>query len=152
MVCLGNICRSPLAEGILRHKIQEKGLDWSVDSAGTSNWHTGQGPDLRSVSIALEHAIDIRNQRARQFVTADFDHFDLILAMDTSNYQTILEKAQGPVDVRKVQFILNFIYPEENRSVPDPYYDNNFPGVFKMLDLACQKIIETYNSDEEKKG
>lgn len=144
MVCLGNICRSPLAEGILKDKVKKKGLDWTVDSAGTSGWHDGGLPDSRSIDIARDNDIDITDQVSRKFVAKDFDDFDLILAMDASNYQNILLLATEDVQREKVKMIMNFAYPGENRVVPDPYYDNGFPRVYKMLDNCCDRIIEMY--------
>ncbi len=143
MVCLGNICRSPLAEGILKKQVQEKGLDWEVDSAGTSGWHVGELPDSRSIAIAKQYGIDITDQRSRKFQKADLDTFDLVLAMDTSNYNDILRLASAD-QAAKVKMILNFAYPNENRSVPDPYYNDGFEGVYTLLDLSCGKIIEAY--------
>ncbi|MDG2450446.1 MAG: low molecular weight phosphotyrosine protein phosphatase [Saprospiraceae bacterium] len=144
MVCLGNICRSPLAEGILKLKVRQNNLDWKVDSAGTSGWHEGDLPDKRSIEIAAKNGLDITDQRSRKFVRADFEDFDLILAMDSSNYQNILALAQNESDKDKVKLILNYAYPDQNRAVPDPYYDNGFPRVYTMLEKACQDIVQTY--------
>ena len=141
MVCLGNICRSPLAEGILKQKIKEKELSWQIDSAGTSSWHIGELPDSRSIATAKTYGIDIRDQRSRQLIAADLQEFDLILAMDTSNYNDILRLANK--DQRdKVKMILNFSYPKENRAVPDPYYNDGFEQVYQLLDTACDKLIQ----------
>lgn len=142
MVCLGNICRSPLAEGILRHKAP--GDKIYVDSAGTSNYHIGEAPDRRSVAIAKKYGIDITAQRGRQFQIADFDKFDLIYAMDQSNYAHILAMAPNESAKQKVHLILNEVHPGEAMDVPDPYYggDQGFDNVFKMLDLACDRIVE----------
>lgn len=142
MVCLGNICRSPLAEGILKKKTLEKGLPWTVDSAGTSGYHIGELPDSRSIEKGDEYGIDIRDQRARQFQATDFETFDLILTMDTSNYNNVCKLARSQEEKNKVKMILNFCYPGENRSVPDPYYDNGFERVYQMLDKACDRLIE----------
>ena len=144
MVCLGNICRSPLAEGILKHKVNEQGLDWIVDSAGTGSWHVGELPDSRSIATAQAHHIDINDQRARQFSRQDLEDFDLILAMDSSNYQNIVRHANEG-QKSKVHMILNFLHPGMNQSVPDPYYggDDGFEKVYQMLDQACDKVIET---------
>lgn len=142
MVCLGNICRSPLAEGIMQHKANEHGLDWTVDSAGTGYWHVGDLPDSRSIAIARQYGIDITGQRARQFSPADFEHFDKIFVMDTQNLRDVLRHAAGEAHWSKVELILNQIHPGENRSVPDPYYDDNgFERVFRMLDEACEAFI-----------
>jgi len=140
MVCLGNICRSPLAEGILKQKIKEKELSWQIDSAGTSGWHVGALPDSRSISTAKEHGIDISDQRSRQLKASDLQEFDLILAMDTSNYNDILRLANKE-QRDKVKMILNFSYPRENRVVPDPYYNDGFEQVYQLLDNACDQLI-----------
>ncbi|MDX1943177.1 MAG: low molecular weight protein-tyrosine-phosphatase [Saprospiraceae bacterium] len=148
MVCLGNICRSPLAEGILKTKIEAKGLGWQVDSAGTGSWHIGELPDHRSIAIAKKYNIDITYQRARQFSVNDFNEFDLIFAMDTENFRDILHFAKEESHRAKVQLILNLVYPGYNRSVPDPYWDDDgFEDVFQMLDEACEKIMDRYLED-----
>ncbi len=142
MVCLGNICRSPLAEGILRDKVKAKGLDWEIDSAGTSSYHIGEKPDKRSILVAAKHGIDISNQRGRQFHFPDFDAFDIIYVMDSANYNDIIRQAENDVEKNKVRLILNEVKPGFNQSVPDPYWDDDgFEKVFQMLDAACNKII-----------
>ncbi len=144
MVCLGNICRSPLAEGILKEKIKTAGLEWEVDSAGTSGWHSGELPDKRSVQIATKYGIDITDQRSRKVRSIDYEEFDLIFAMDTQNYKDLLSLASQD-EVHKIKLILNEISPDENRSVPDPYWDDNgFEQVFQMLNEACTVIIQKY--------
>lgn len=145
MVCLGNICRSPLAHGIMEYMIQSNNLDWKVDSAGTSGWHNGELPDRRSIDVAKLHGIDITNQNSRKFIQADFDDFDLIMAMDSSNYTDILKLARNEQDVQKVKLILNYVFPGENRAVPDPYYEGGFVGVYDVLKLACEKIIQEHH-------
>ncbi len=144
MVCLGNICRSPLAEGILESKIS--GLDIKVDSAGTGDWHVGEAPDKRSVAIALKHGIDISNQRARHFQAIDFELFDKIYVMDRSNLANVLALAPSSEARAKVSLILDEVYPDEHREVPDPYYGGNdgFQKVYDMLDKACDKIVEKW--------
>ena len=139
MVCLGNICRSPLAEGILKAKLPK---DYVVDSAGTGAWHTGQQPDKRSIATAKNRGLDITNQRARQFKVSDFDTFDYIFVMDNSNYKDVLSLAPTEESKSKVRLILNEIFPNENVDVPDPYYggDDGFENVFDMLDQACEAI------------
>ena len=141
MVCLGNICRSPLAEGILAHKTQH--LDVTVESAGTAGYHIGKLPDERSIEIAKKHEIDISNQKARQFSRADFDEFDIIYAMDTNNFAHLTSLTENQNERDKIRMILNEINPESFESVPDPYYggDNGFHIVYNMLDKACNKII-----------
>lgn len=146
MVCLGNICRSPLAEGILQHKIDTQGLDgWAVDSAGTSGWHAGELPDSRSISTAQTHGIDLTYQRSRQLQVADYDAFDRIYVMDSSNYQNALKLARNEADRQKVELIMNEVAPQRNIAVPDPYYGEfGFEQVFEMLDQATDAIIEKY--------
>ncbi len=144
MVCLGNICRSPLAHGILEKKIAEKKLDWQVDSAGTSGFHNGEPPHRDSIAIAAAHDIDIKGQRSRLFVQKDFQDFDLILAMDTSNYNHILRLTRNENDADKVKMILNYSHPGQNRAVPDPYYEGGFDGVFDMLEEACEAFLSAH--------
>ena len=142
MVCLGNICRSPLAEGILSSK--GKHLKIEVDSAGTAAYHIGKQPDIRSIEIANKYAIDLNQQRARQFSRADFDKFDIIYAMDSNNYAHLISLASSETERNKIRMILNEINPNAYQSVPDPYYggDNGFQDVYNMLDKACDKIIQ----------
>ncbi|TMM28623.1 low molecular weight phosphotyrosine protein phosphatase [Polaribacter aestuariivivens] len=142
MVCLGNICRSPLAEGILQSKINSNQI--LVDSAGTAAYHVGNLPDERSINVAKKYGIDITNQKARKFTVKDFDTFDIIYAMDTSNFTNIISLARNKKDEQKVKMILNESHPTENLSVPDPYYGGNqgFENVFKMLDEACEIIAK----------
>ncbi len=140
MVCLGNICRSPLAEGILQSKLSSG--NFAVDSAGTAGYHVGELPDGRSIEVARKYGIDITNQRSRKFVKADFDKFDIIFTMDQSNYGDIVAMSENEEQHEKVKMILNELYPNENRNVPDPYYGGNqgFENVYKMLDEACEII------------
>ena len=145
MVCLGNICRSPLAEGILKDKILAKGLDWEVDSAGTSGWHEGERPDPRSIRVGLSHNTDIRLQKSRKLVPADLKKFDIIFAMDSSNYQKIMALATTDEEKSKVHLIMNMVDPDMNQKVPDPYLDDNgFENVYQMLDRACDAFLERY--------
>ena len=140
MVCLGNICRSPLAEGIFKSKLQ--GYDILVDSAGTAAYHVGKLPDVRSIEVAKKYGIDITKQRARKFVVEDFDIFDFIFAMDSSNFQYLISLARNSDDEQKVHLILDALEVASNREVPDPYYGgkDGFETVFKMLDEACERI------------
>jgi len=142
MVCLGNICRSPLAEGILRSKLPSD--SFIVDSAGTGDYHIGHAPDPRSIQIANTYGLDISSQRGRQFRTSDFDAFDYIYVMDTSNFETVIKKARNPEDISKVDFILNEIYPNQNHNVPDPYHGDikAFESTFKLLDEACSQLAK----------
>lgn len=140
MVCLGNICRSPLAEGILSSKLPKD--KFIVDSAGTGNYHIDKNPDHRSIAVAKKNGIDISNQKGRQFSSKDFDNFDYIYVMDTSNYVNVIEYAKNETHKNKVQLILNSLFPNENVDVPDPYYglQNGFETVFEMLDATCSII------------
>ena len=142
MVCLGNICRSPLAEGILKAKTNH--LDVVVDSAGTAAYHVGEQPDIRSIEIANKYGIDLTSQRARQFSVNDFDEFDKIYVMDSSNYANIISLARDERDRNKVDVILNESNPKSFQSVPDPYYggENGFQNVYDMLDEACNIITQ----------
>lgn len=147
MVCLGNICRSPLAEGILKNKIEKQALSWQVDSAGTGDYHVGELPDSRSIEVAEKYNIDITYQRARQFKTRDFTDFDLILVMDASNYRNVVNLARNDEDINKVQLIMNVLEPGQNIEVPDPYWNNDgFEQVYTMLDKACDSLIERYQA------
>jgi protein-tyrosine phosphatase len=149
MVCLGNICRSPLAEGIMKNKIETLGLPWQVDSAGTGNYHAGELPDRRSIAVAKKYGIDITYQRARQFQIDDYHNFDLILVMDKSNYKNVILLAQNESDKKKVSLILDFSDSALDE-VPDPYWDDNgFEAVYQMLDVldeACEQILLKYNN------
>lgn len=142
MVCLGNICRSPLAQGILESKI-DVSMQIEVDSAGTAAWHSGNKPDERSILVAKKYGIDISNQKARLFTPDDFNNFDYIYVMDQSNYKNVMQLAPSNNTRAKVEIILNELYPDENREVPDPYYGgaNGFEEVYNMLDKACNQII-----------
>jgi protein-tyrosine phosphatase len=144
MVCLGNICRSPLAEGILKSKTKKL----EVDSAGTAGYHIGKQPDFRSIDIAKKYNIDLTNQRARQFSTRDFDEFDKIYVMDKDNYSKIISLTRNQEDMDKVDLILNEIYPEEYKSVPDPYYggDEGFQNIYNLLETSCEVIAKKYET------
>ena len=142
MVCLGNICRSPLAEGILADKT--KHLNLEVESAGISAYHVGQSPDIRSIEIAIKYNIDLSKQKARQFNKLDFDRHDIIYAMDTDNYAHLINLTSNDYERNKIKLILNEINPGLNKSVPDPYYggENGFQDVYNMLNQACNKIVQ----------
>lgn len=146
MVCLGNICRSPLAHGLLREKVLDHTLNIEVDSAGTSGFHVGEAPDPRMRETAKKFGLNIDDLRARQFTAQDFNEFDLIYAMDQSNLKNILSLATSESDKNKVRLILNESNPGNDLEVPDPYYggDQGFIDVYNMLDLATDKIIEKY--------
>lgn len=151
MVCLGNICRSPMADGLLKKKVNDAGLNVFVDSAGTSNHHKGQAPDERMRETAAQFGVPIDDLRARQFEVSDFDNFDWIYVMDHSNYQNVLRLSRNKEDHQKVKMILNEVWPGNNAPVPDPYYggQRGFEEVFDLLDEATDiilnKIKETLN-------
>ncbi|MBI6120267.1 low molecular weight protein-tyrosine-phosphatase [Salegentibacter maritimus] len=149
MVCLGNICRSPLAEGILKSKVDESQV--FVDSAGTAGYHINDTPDPRSIAIAKKNKLDITYQRGRQFKVEDFDKFNLIYVMDNSNFRDVISLARNDDDRAKVQLILDEIFPAENVDVPDPYYggDHGFENVYQMLDEACDKIAKQLKEEQK---
>jgi protein-tyrosine phosphatase len=150
MVCLGNICRSPMAQGILEHKANLANFPLEVNSCGTASYHIGEHPDARAVKTAKTHGIDIANYRGSQFSIADFDCYDRIYAMDYSNYENIIALSDNPQHQQKVDLILNLIYPEENMSVPDPYYggESGFENVFQLLDKACEVLIHQLHEQQ----
>ncbi|MXV49712.1 low molecular weight phosphotyrosine protein phosphatase [Pedobacter sp. HMF7647] len=136
MVCLGNICRSPLAHGIMESLVEKHGLNWEVDSAGTGNWHIGEAPDSRSIAIAKKYGVDISKQCCRQFRVSDFDYYDRIYVMDKSNLADVLNLARNMADEEKVKLLL------DTEVVPDPYYDHKlFDPVYQMIKRGCERII-----------
>ena len=143
MVCLGNICRSPLAQGIME-KYAPK--DWLIDSAGTSGWHASERPDTRSILTAKEHGIVIDQQRSRQVTPEDFRLFDIIFAMDSSNYSNLIQLAPEESVKNKVRLLLNEAYPGENRQVPDPYTggQEGFSHVYELLEEAIQSFLSAH--------
>lgn len=148
MVCLGNICRSPVAEGIMKDKAKKHKLDIVVASAGTSGFHEGEAPDKRSTLNALQHGIDIRSQKSRPLRKDDFERFDLIFTMDESNHINALLLSHKDHH-HKVRMILNESYPNSNKPVPDPYFGNDgFEEVFQLLDEACEKIALKIKNNE----
>ena len=146
MVCLGNICRSPLAEGILQDKINKAGLNWTVDSAGTNGYHIGEAPHRLSQKVARLNGINICEQKSRQFVKEDFDRFDKIYAMAADVMDEIKYIAGKKFIASKADLLLNEIYPGENRDVPDPWYgaEPGYHAVYKLIDEACEQIIKKY--------
>lgn len=152
MVCLGNICRSPLAEGVLRKMATNKNILLEVDSCGTANYHVGENPDPRSIKKALEHGIDISTLKGRQFVKSDFDTFDRIFVMDTQNYKDVIALARTRDDIDKVQLIMSQVYPNEKINVPDPYYGDydGFEEVYLMLQKACSAFLQKVPSIHER--
>ncbi len=149
MVCLGNICRSPMADGMMRQIVKERNMDVEVDGAGTASYHVGDPPDRRMQATALEHGVDISYLRARQFVAEDFDRFDIIYAMDRSNYNNITALGT-PDQIGKVKMLLDEIHPGKRLEVPDPYYggDEGFEAVFQMVKSACETIADKIESGE----
>lgn len=153
MVCLGNICRSPLAEGILKHKAKQAGLNWQIDSAGTESYHIGQPPHHLSQKVARLNGIDICNQRARRFVKEDFDRYDKIYAMADDVLEEIKRMSKEKYDPSKIDLFLNELHPGKNLSVPDPWYGTE-PGyheVYKIINEACDAIIGKYANEPSRK-
>jgi len=142
MVCMGNICRSPMAEGIMRDTASKNGLTCQIDSAGTINYHEGSPPDSRAIKKSKEHGIDISMLRARPFEVSDYNDFDLIYVMDVQNFKEVIRQARNDKDRAKVKMIMNEVFPDENIEVPDPYYggEQGFENVFQMLTKACEVI------------
>ncbi len=151
MVCLGNICRSPMAEGVLRYHANLNGLKIEIDSAGTGNYHVGEAPDKRAIQYMKSKGMDISNLRARQFSKHDFEEFDVIYAMDESNFQNIIRMATTQAHRSKVKMILNEVFENENRSVPDPYFGGveGFEEVFSLLDHVSTGIIKKWQVKSE---
>lgn len=149
MVCLGNICRSPMAQGILEQKVAKEGLDVTVDSAGTSDYHIDEEPDHRAIAKSKEYDIDISHFKGRQLQKEDFTEFDRILVMDTSNYNNALELTETDEEREKLQMILNLSQPNTNMSVPDPYFggEEGFENVYRLLDAACDVLIEDLKNE-----
>ena len=147
-VCLGNICRSPLAEGIMLKLISDKNLSIEIDSAGTSNFHAGETPDYRTLLNAKKHGVDLTPLKARQFSEKDFDDFDSIYVMDKSNMTNVLALAKNKEQEQKVELFLNTLFPNQNMEVPDPYFggEEGFEHVFNLVYSACEKMIEKYSN------
>ncbi|MBS1567048.1 MAG: low molecular weight phosphotyrosine protein phosphatase [Bacteroidetes bacterium] len=152
MVCLGNICRSPLAEGILQQKAQKAGLNWHIDSAGTNGYHVGEAPHRLSQKVALLNGLDISSQRARQFVTADLQQYDRIYAMAGDVVDEMKWIAGNKYEAGKVDLLLNELYPGRNKDVPDPWYgpEPGYHDVYELISKACDKIIEKYSTQKNK--
>ena len=150
MVCLGNICRSPLADGLLRKKIADNQLVVQIDSAGTTGIHAGESPDNRMCQTAKSFGVSIDQLKSRKFIVEDFDRFDLIFAMDKSNKDNILQLARSEEDRKKVRLILDMSYPNNNREVPDPYYggEAGFIEVYHLLDHATDCILEKLKNND----
>ena len=148
MVCIGNICRSPLAEGILKDKLEKAGINYFVDSAGIISYHVGEAPDYRSIEAAQRHGINISTQIARKFSAFDFEKFDLIFAMDNEVYDEIISFAQSSIHRKKINLFLEYAGYGFGSSVPDPYYGTkkDFENVFLLIDAACEKIISKFQN------
>jgi len=146
MVCLGNICRSPLAEEVLKRKAEQAGLNWIIDSAGTNGLHIGEPPHRLSQKVARINGSDISAQRARRFVPADFERFDKIYAMAGDVIGEIRQIAGKRYDPSRIDLLLNELYPAENRDIPDPWYgaEPGYHEVFELIDKACTAIVEKY--------
>lgn len=146
MVCLGNICRSPIAEGIMHHKIQINGLDWVVASAGTESYHIGCTPHRHTQEICRKNGLDISNQKARQFRKGDFQRFDIIYALADDVYEEIRRIGGKGADMSKVKLLLNELNPGKHESVPDPYYGgaDGYIFVYEIIEQACEAIVRKY--------
>ena len=147
VVCLGNICRIPLAEGVLRHKFNEAGLEVELDSAGTSDYHIGERPDKRAMANMVKNGLDISMLRARQFTVSDFDEFDHIYVMDQSNYINVVALPRNDAEKEKVDLFMNLGHPGENIDVPDPYFggEDGFQNVYEMLSQSADVLISKLN-------
>lgn len=154
MVCLGNICRSPMAEGILKHKAKAAGLNWTVESAGTNGYHVGEAPHRLSQKVALLNGVNICDQRARQFIKEDMDRYDKIYAMADDVLEDIRRIARNKWNPEKVDYFLNELHPNEDRSVPDPWYgtEPGFHDVYKIIDETCDAIIKKYGTAVQAQG
>ena len=146
MVCLGNICRSPLAEGILKEKLSVAGVNWQVESAGTNGYHTGEPPHLLSQKVAEKNGIDISDQRSRKFVKNDLLEFDIIYAMANDVMNDIQSISRGDFNEKKVVLFLNELYPGQHLDVPDPWSgpEKGYHEVYELISRACDAIIENH--------
>lgn len=146
MVCLGNICRSPIAEGVLRHKAKQKGLNWTVASAGMQHYHVGEPPHKFSQKVSAKNGVDISMQRAKKFSATAFEQYDKIYAMSDDVYEEIKKVAGSAVDMNKLELFLNELHPGSNASVPDPWYgpEIGYHAVYDMISKTCDAIIEKY--------
>jgi protein-tyrosine phosphatase len=144
MVCLGNICRSPLAEGILQEKAFRAGLNWSVESAGTNGYHDGEAPHHLSQKVARLNGIDISQQRSRRFIAEDFERYDRIYALSADVYEEVRQLAKNKFDPDKIDLLMNEKYPGRNMDVPDPWFgtERGYHEVYRMIDEVCELIIE----------
>jgi len=151
MVCLGNICRSPMAEGVLKKLTEEQqDISWEVDSAGVGDWHTGSAPDHRAIRTAARHGIDISGQQARTFQLDDFEYFDHILVMDMDILESIVAKSQLARHREKVRLLLDFKYPDQQRIVPDPYFDGKFEQSYQLIYEGCLVFFQQLTHQDKK--
>ncbi len=150
-VCLGNICRSPLAKAILADKAKRLHLNINVDSAGFESFHRGDPADRRAIAVAADHGIDLSDHIARMFSVRDFDNFDLIYVMDRMNYNDVMGLARDEQDEKKVDYIMNLLNPGEDKAVPDPWYGgkDGFEKVFRMLDEACNQLVKEFSMNHQ---
>ena len=149
MVCLGNICRSPMAHGLLQHKVSKLKLDWEIDSAGTSGYHHGELPDKRAIACMKRHGIDITYQHSRPITVADLRYYDHIFVMDRSNLRDVNDMAGTEAELQKISLIMKLVEDKNPEDVPDPYYgtgESGFEKVYEMLDLATDKLIDKYKN------
>ena len=150
MVCLGNICRSPMAQGVMEKCIEENQLNWSVDSAGTNGYHNGEHPDQRATLEAKKQNIDISKQISRPVKPSDLDEFDLIFAMDSNNYSYLKSMCKYAHQVSKIHLLMEFAFPGRNTAVPDPYYDNSFHNAFQLIHKGCEAVIDKFQREISK--
>jgi protein-tyrosine phosphatase len=142
IVCLGNICRSPIAHGVMQHLVNQEGLNWEIDSAGTGGWHIGQMPDYRSIEVAKKHGINISDQKARKFNALDFQNFDLIYVMDKNNYADVVSLTNDVNERAKVQLFI------KDEAVPDPYTDDAmFDPVYQLISTQCEKLLQSLKKE-----
>lgn len=152
-VCLGNICRSPLAEGLIQHAAESADLNWQVDSAGTGAWHVGNPPDPRSRAIAKSHGLDIDHQRAQKVTSDMIKQYDLVLAMDRKNYADLQQMASSEVELQKIKLLLDYVglAQENGPDVFDPYWDDNgFEGVYQLIKAAAARLVAHYKEEVQR--
>jgi protein-tyrosine phosphatase len=151
MVCLGNICRSPLAEGILQDKAWKAGLPWSVESAGTNGFHDGEPPHRLSIKVARQNGIEISGQRSRTFVPEDFHRYDKIYVMASDVLDEVFRMAKNQFNPTKIDLLMNELYPDQDLDVPDPWSgpESGYHAVYSMIDSACEAIVNRYRTGQQ---